>query len=107
VVGLKCRSIEVKNGEIQVNGVNTVQILELLVLGAIAVEFFALYRHAKMDERIDEHILHVNEHLESVEAMLRTVDHHMSRFDEHLIRFDEHNSKLDEHIVKHFSQIPS
>ena len=52
------------NTTLQVDSLELGYILELLVLGAIAIELFALYNHNKMDSRIDEHILDTDRRLE-------------------------------------------
>jgi len=74
------------------------EILEIVVLAAIAIELFALYSHSKLDHRIDEHLIEDGEKLAKSESIMNLLDQHMSRLDEHMVRTDERLSKLDEDI---------
>lgn len=76
------------------------EILEIIVLGAIAIELYALYSHSKLDHRIDEHILDTAKHLERANTLIDKLDGRLENFDERIIRFDEHMNKLDEHITR-------
>ncbi|MCK5626129.1 hypothetical protein KAI11_04665, partial [Candidatus Bathyarchaeota archaeon] len=76
-------------------------IMEFIVLGAIAIELFALYNHSKLDHRIDEHILDTDRKLEKYDVMINVLSNNMSKLDEHMIRYDEHMSKLDEHMNRY------
>ena len=80
------------------------EILEIVVLCAIALELFALYSHTKLDHRIDEHILEANEGLARNEALMNALNERISRLDEHLIRTDEHVTKLDDNIRELFDE---
>jgi hypothetical protein len=74
------------------------EILEIVVLVAIAIELFALYSHSRLDHRIDEHLMEDGEKLAKSESLMNMLDQHMSRLDEHMVRTDEWGSKLDEDI---------
>ncbi|UCH37144.1 MAG: hypothetical protein JSV76_05500 [Candidatus Bathyarchaeota archaeon] len=76
------------------------EILELIVLGAIAIELYALYHHNKMDNRIDEHILDANESFAKANEIMTRVDEHMIRFDEHITRINEYMKGIDEHMIR-------
>ena len=49
-------------------------ILELIVLGAIAIELYALYQHNKLDQRIDEHILDTDRKLEKTDKIIEILE---------------------------------
>lgn len=51
-------------------------LLEIIVLIAIIVELYSLTRHAKLEQKLDEHI--------------KLLDEHMKRLDEHITRLDRH-----------------
>lgn len=74
------------------------EILEIVVLVAIAIELFALYSHSRLDHRIDEHLMEDGEKLAKSESLMNMLDQHMSRLDEHMVRTDERVLKLDEDI---------
>ena len=83
-------------------------VLELMVLGAIAIELFALYYHNRTDNRIDDHILETDRRLEKSDTMMKIMDDHIYRINDHIIRLDEHMNKveshisvLDEHLIRH------
>jgi hypothetical protein len=76
------------------------EILELIVLGAIAIELYALYHHNKMDNRIDEHILDANESFAKANGVMTKLDEHMIRFDEHITRINEYMKGIDEHMIR-------
>ena len=76
------------------------EILELIVLGAIVVELYALYQHNKMDNRIDEHILDANESFAKANEVMTKVDEHMIRFDQHISLINEHIKGIDEHLIR-------
>ncbi len=83
-------------------------IMELLVLGAIALELFALYNHTKIDNRIDEHILDTERKLEKYDVLVQVLNNNMSNLDEHLTRMgeqinnlDKHMNNLDEHMIRY------
>jgi len=50
------------------------EVLELIVLSAIVIELFALHNHAKIDRRIDEHLLDTEKHLEQSDTSLFALD---------------------------------
>ncbi len=74
-------------------------IVEVLVLVAIGIEVFALFKHSKLENRMEEHIQTTCDRLLRSDEKMKVLDTHVSRFDEHLIRFDEHMNKLDEYIT--------
>ncbi len=82
--------------------------MEFIVLGAIAIELFALYNHTKIDHRIDEHILDTDRKLEKYDVMINVLSNNMSKLDEHMTRYDqslnEHMNKLDDLICKSYIQ---
>jgi hypothetical protein len=82
-------------------------IIKLIVLGAIAIELYALYSHSKLDRRIDEHILETERNLDKYDVTIQVpnrnmkkLDEHLIKLDEHLIRYDKHMSQLDEHMTR-------
>jgi chromosome segregation ATPase len=82
-------------------------IVELIVLGAIAIELFALYNHSKFDAQIDEHILDTDRSLEKYDVMIQVLSDSMTKLNEHLIRLDEHMvrngeqmTRYDEHLIR-------
>ena len=82
------------------NEMTSTEILEIIVLGAIAIELFSLYRHTKLENRIDEHILDANESFAKANEMMTKVDVHMIRFDEHITRINEYMKGIDEHMIR-------
>ncbi|UCH02735.1 MAG: hypothetical protein JSV20_02820 [Candidatus Bathyarchaeota archaeon] len=74
--------------------------MEIIILGAIAIELFALYNHSKLDKRIDEHIKETNKSLTLSNGLMKMLDNHMIKFDEHMTKTDEHISQLDTHIAR-------
>ena len=76
------------------------ELIEVLVLGAIAIELIALYRHAKFDQRMDNHIRDTNERLENTDQIISILDKHILTFDEHIKKVDGHMSKVDTHIER-------
>ena len=79
-------------------------VVELIVLGAIAIELYALYNHTKLDNRIDEHILDTDRNLEKHDVIIQVLSDNMTKLDEHLIRLDEHMSRLDDLLWKSYIQ---
>ena len=77
-----------------------IEILELIVIGAITIELFALYNHTKLSNRIDEHILENNETIANSNEMMKKLDEHMIRFDEHINGSNEHINGIDEHMIR-------
>ena len=75
------------------------EILEIVVLFAIALELFALYGHTKLDHRIDEHIMETCENLARSESSMSNLEGHMNMIDEHMSRLDERISKTAEHLA--------
>lgn len=63
--------------------------VEIIVLGAIAIELFTLYNHSKLDNRLDKHILNTDRNLEKNEVMMKTFCEKISNFDEHMTRLDD------------------
>ena len=87
--------------------VEFVTIVEFIVLGAVAIELFALYNHSKLVHRIVEHILDTDRNLEKYDVTIQLLsnnmsklDERMNKLDEHMARYDGHMNKLDEHINK-------
>ena len=73
--------------------------VEILVLVAIGIEVFALYKHAKLENRMEEHIQSISGHLLRSDEAMKVLDEHMNRYDEHMVRLDEHMNKLNEYII--------
>ena len=73
-------------------------IMEFIVLGAIAIELFALYNHSKIDNRIDEHILDTERKLEKYDVLVQVLNTNMGKLDDHLIRMGEYMNNLDKHM---------
>ena len=63
-------------------------IVEILVLVAIGIEVVALFRHSKLENRMEEHIQTTCDRLLRSNEKMKVLDTHVSRFDEHLIRLD-------------------
>lgn len=76
-------------------------VLEIIVLGAIAIELFALYNHSKFDHQIDEHILETDRNLEKYDVLIQILSDNMRKLDDHLIRLDEHMTRIDEHVSRY------
>lgn len=75
-------------------------IVEILVLVAIAVELFALYRHVRLENRMDDHIQEINEGLCKSDEMMKSLDNHMAKLHDHMTRFDDHMDKVNEYVVR-------
>ncbi len=61
------------------------ELLEIIVLIAIAVEVYVLERHARLERKIDQHI--------------DLLDRHMKQLDEHIAKFDEHQKiRLEQNL---------
>ncbi|UCD96684.1 MAG: hypothetical protein JSV35_01125 [Candidatus Bathyarchaeota archaeon] len=73
-------------------------VVEILILIAIGIEVFALFKHSKLENKMEEHIQATCDRLLRADEKMKVLDTHVERFDEHLIRLDEHMSKLDEYI---------
>jgi len=73
--------------------------IEILVLVAIAIEVFALYKHIKLENRMDEHIQNTSNRLLRSDEVMKVLDAHMMKFDEHMVRFDEHMNKINEYLT--------
>jgi hypothetical protein len=82
-----------------VRWLNFLGTVEILVLFAIGIEVFALYKHGKLDSRMDEHIQKTYDRLLRSDEVMKVLDEHMSKFDEHLVRLDEHMNKVNDHIT--------
>jgi len=78
--------------------------VEIFVLVAIGIEMFALYKHTKLENRMDEHIQNTCDHLLRSDKVMKALDEHINKFDEHLIRYDEHINRLDDLILKFYVQ---
>ena len=74
------------------------EFIEILVLGAIAIELLALYRHTKFDQRIDNHIRDTNERLEKTDRIVGILDKHIMKFDDHIEKVDNHMQKVSKHM---------
>ena len=68
--------------------------IEILVLVAIGIEVFALYKHTKLENRMEEHIQNTCDRLLRSEEVTKVMDEHMSKLDEHMVRLDEHMNKV-------------
>ena len=66
----------------EVSPLDGFELIEVLVLGAIAIELLALYRHAEFDQRMDNHIRDTNERLEKTDQIISILDKHILTFDE-------------------------
>lgn len=75
-------------------------IVEILVLAAIAIEIFALYKHIKLENRMDEHIFETSDRLVRSAELVRVLDGHMMKLNEQMARFDEHMGKVNEYIIR-------
>jgi peptidoglycan hydrolase CwlO-like protein len=107
---------------------NAFELVEFLVLGAIAIELLTLYRHIRFDRRMDEHIKDTNLRLEKTDKIIEILDEHILRFDEHIKKADkqmiemtkfmkklekeigiyaENMNRLDDHIWESYEQLRS
>lgn len=73
--------------------------IEILVLVAIGIEVFALYKHTKLENRVDEHIQNTSDRLLRSDEVMKVLDEHVIKFDEHMVRLDEHMNKVNEYIT--------
>jgi chromosome segregation ATPase len=71
------------------------EILEIIVLAAIAIELYALYSHTKFDHRVDEHLQDTASHLDRSDTLIQSLDAQLTVSDERMIRLDEHINVLD------------
>ena len=62
------------------------QILEITVLCAIVIELFVIYSHAKLEKRIDKHLI--------------VLDNHTEKLEEHIFKLDEHIIKINKQVIK-------
>jgi len=76
-----------------------VVMIEISVLVAIAIELFALYKHIKLENRMDEHIQNIADRLLRSNEIMKVLDEHMMKFDEHMVKLDEHMNKVNEYIT--------
>ena len=60
---------------------------------------FALYKHDKLESRMEEHIQTNCDRLVRSDEVIKALDEHVKRLDEHMIRLDEHMNKLNEYIT--------
>ena len=81
-----------------------VTIMEFIVIGAVAIELFALYNHSKLDHRIDEHILDTDRNLEKYDVMIQVLSNNMNKLDEHITQYDAHMNRLDDFLWKSYIQ---
>jgi len=75
-------------------------IVEILVFVAIAIELFALYKHVKLENRMDEHIHATSDRLLRSAELVRVLDEHMMKLNEQMTRFDEHMAKVNEYMIR-------
>ena len=73
--------------------------VEILILVAIGIEVFALYKHTKLENRMDERIQNTCDRLLMSDEIIKVLEEHVSQFDKHLIRLDEHMNKVNEYII--------
>ena len=73
--------------------------IEILVLVAIGIEVFALYKHTKLENRMEEHIQNTCDRLLKTEELIKVFDEHVNKFDEHLVRLDERMKKVNEYMM--------
>jgi len=78
--------------------------VEISVLVAIAIEVFALYKHVKLESRMDEHIQNTADLILRSDEVIKVLDEHMMKFDEHMVRLDEHVNRLYDLIWKSYLQ---
>jgi hypothetical protein len=76
-----------------------VEVVEILVLVAIGIEVFALYKHSQLENRMEEHIQNTCDHLIRSDELIKMTDEHMSKLDEHMIRLDEHMNTMSGYIT--------
>ena len=74
--------------------------INTIVIVAIAVELFALYRHVRLENRMDDHISEIDERLIRSDEMIKNLDDHMAKLTDHMTRLDEHMSKFNEYVVR-------
>ena len=75
-------------------------IIEFLVLVAISVELFALYKHTKLANRMNEHVHDTSDRLIRSDELVRLLDEHLMKINEQMTRFDEHMSRVNEYMIK-------
>jgi len=73
--------------------------IEIIVLFAIALELFALYRHSKLDSKMDKHILENTTNLRENEEIIQNLNTYMHKVDEHMLKLDDHINRYDKHVV--------
>jgi len=76
-------------------------IVEVLVLVAIGIEVFALFKHSKLENRMEEHIQTTCDRLLRSDEKMKVLDTHVSRFDEHMNKLDEYITTLNEHLIRY------
>ena len=64
------------------------------------IELFALYKHIKLENRIDEHIHDTSDRMVRFAELVRVADDHMMKLNEQMTRFDEHMNKVNEYIIR-------
>ena len=72
--------------------------IEILVLVAIGIEVFALYKHTKLENRMEDHIQNTCNRLLRSDEVTKVLGEHMNKLDENMIRLDEHMNKVNEYI---------
>ena len=82
--------------------------VEILILVAIGIELVAIYKHSKLESRMDEHIQKTCDRLLRSDEVMKVLTEQISKFDEHIIRFDDHLNKqheymtsLNEHLIRY------
>ena len=76
-------------------------LLEILVIIAISIELYELYKRIKLDRRLDEHIRSISLRLEKSDEIIKLLDKHMLRLDDHMNKVNEYATKLIEQMNKH------
>jgi hypothetical protein len=68
--------------------------IEISVLVAIAIELFALYKHIKLENRMDEHIQNIADRLLRSNEIMKVLDEHMMKFDEYIPTLNDHLTRI-------------
>ena len=61
--------------------IGATELLEIIVLAAIAIELYALHSHTKFDHRVDKHLQDTTSHLETSDKLMRSLDKQLTESD--------------------------
>ena len=78
-----------------------VLMIEILVLVVISIELFALYKHMKLENRMDEHLQNTADRLLRSDELMKVLDEHMIRLDEHMNKVNEYITALNDHLTRY------